>query len=325
MMKSKLFSSLQGQHFTCISQLSNTELEDLIQHSIDIKTSFAKKPEEARSARPLMGRSMSMIFQKRSTRTRVSTETGIFMLGGHGLMLGPQDIQLGVNESMRDSATVLSRFNDIILARVFSHSDIDELTKYSTVPVINALSDKYHPLQTLADLMTLKEHFGDLRGKTLSWVGDGNNVLHDLMIGSIKMGMNVRVSTPLDYRPDEAIYQEAVKLAEINNVSLTLTSDPQVACKDSNVIVTDTWISMGQEEEAKKRKIDFKGYQVNDQLMGIAHPDAVFLHCLPRKPEEVTDEVFYSSQSLVFPEAENRMWTVMAVSLELLGHRWHIK
>jgi len=191
--------------------------------------------------------------------------------------------------------------------------------------VINALSDKYHPLQTLADLMTLKEHFGDLRGKTLSWVGDGNNVLHDLMIGSIKMGMNVRVSTPLDYRPDEAIYQEAVKLAEINNVSLTLTSDPQVACKDSNVIVTDTWISMGQEEEAKKRKIDFKGYQVNDQLMGIAHPDAVFLHCLPRKPEEVTDEVFYSSQSLVFPEAENRMWTVMAVSLELLGHRWHIK
>lgn len=191
--------------------------------------------------------------------------------------------------------------------------------------VINALSDKYHPLQTLADLMTLKEHFGDLRGKTLSWVGDGNNVLHDLMIGSIKMGMNVRVSTPLDYRPDEAIYQEAVKLAEINNVSLTLTSDPQVACKDSNVIVTDTWISMGQEEEAKKRKIDFKGYQVNNQLMGIAHPDAVFLHCLPRKPEEVTDEVFYSSQSLVFPEAENRMWTVMAVSLELLGHRWHIK
>lgn len=192
-------------------------------------------------------------------------------------MLGPQDIQLGVNETMQDTAKVLCRFNDIILARVFSHTDVVELAKYSSVPVINALSDRYHPLQTLADLMTLKEHFGQLKGKTLSWVGDGNNVLHDLMIGSIKLGMNVRVATPkgithfshsnywlicllyTGYEADKDIVKEAQQLAQQHNVKLTLTNDPIESVNGANVVVTDTWISMGQEEEAKKRKIDFKG------------------------------------------------------------------
>lgn len=182
------------------------------------------------------------------------------MLGGHALMLGPQDIQLGVNETMQDTAKVLCRFNDIILARVFAHADVVELAKYSSVPIINALSDRYHPLQTLADLMTLKEHFGQLKGKTLSWVGDGNNVLHDLMIGSIKLGINVRVATPKGYEADKDIVKEAQQLAQQHNVQLTLTNDPIESVRGANVVVTDTWISMGQEEEAKKRKIDFKGH-----------------------------------------------------------------
>jgi len=306
----------------CISQLSNAELEGLIDHSIAIKTAWKTKPDAARAKRPILGQTMSMIFQKRSTRTRVSTETGMFLLGGHGLMLGPQDIQLGVNESMRDTAIVLSRFNDIILARVFAHKDVEELSTYSTVPVINALSDKYHPLQALADIMTLKEHFGDLKGKTLSWVGDGNNVLHDLMIASIKSGMHVKVATPPAYRPDADIMATAFALAVANGVSLTVTADPREAVSGSHVVVTDTWVSMGQEEEAKKRKLDFTGYQVNKDLFGLTAKDAVFLHCLPRKPEEVSDEIFYSNNSLVFPEAENRQWTVMAVTLELLGKKW---
>jgi len=315
-------TSLKGKHFMCISQLTNTELKNLIEHSIDMKTAWRKNPESARRAVPLLGQSMAMIFQKRSTRTRVSTETGMFMLGGHGLMLGPSDIQLGVNESMKDTSNVLCRFNDVILARVFGHADVEELAKHSSVPVINALSDKYHPLQTLADLMTLREHFGKLKGKTLSWVGDGNNVLHDLMIGSIKMGMNVRVATPLGYRPDAEIWAQAEQLAKDNGVTLTLTVDPLEATKGAHVVVTDTWVSMGQEEEGKKRKRDFAGYQVNDDMMANADKTAVFLHCLPRKPEEVSDSVFYSERSLVFPEAENRMWTVMAVTMEVLGKRW---
>ena len=212
--------------------------------------------------------------------------------------------------------------------------------------MINALSDLHHPLQTLADLMTLKEHFGTLKGKTVAWVGDGNNVLHDLMIGSIKLGMNVRVATPNGYSADVNIINQAKALAVQEGVELVFTTDPKVAVKGSNVIVTDTWISMGQEEEAKQRKIDFAGYQVtyfvscvtrsilcinvldalyqqvNSSLMSQASADCVFLHCLPRKQEEVSDEVFYSDKSLVFAEAENRMWTVMAVTLELLGQRW---
>lgn len=305
-----------------IGQLSNEELNRLIDLSIELKNDFKQDPSISRSLRPLLGSSMSMIFQKRSTRTRVSTETGMFLLGGHALMLGPQDIQLGVNETLKDTAKVLCRFNDIILARVFAHADVVELAKESSVPVINALSDKYHPLQTLADLMTLKEHFKSLKGLTLSWVGDGNNVLHDLMIGALKQGMNVRVATPKGYSADTDILEQASRIAAENNVKLLLTSDPKEAVHSANVVVTDTWISMGQEEEAKKRKLDFEGYQVNGTLMGLASPDAVFLHCLPRKPEEVSDEVFYSPKSLVFPEAENRMWTVMAVTLELLGKSW---
>ena len=263
---------------------------------------------------------MSMIFQKRSTRTRVSTETGMALLGGHALFLGPSDIQLGVNETMRDTSNVLARFNDVILARVFGHEDVVELGKYSSAPVINALSDMHHPLQTLADLMTLQEHFGkDLSGKTVSWAGDGNNVLHDLMLGSAILGMNVRIATPVGYEPNAGILQQTKDLAAASGASVMTTTDPVEAVTGADVVVTDTWVSMGQEEEYQKRVKEFEGYQVNSKLMSQANEGAVFLHCLPRHPEEVADEVFYSDASLVFPEAENRMWTVMSVMAAQLG------
>lgn len=264
---------------------------------------------------------MSMIFQKRSTRTRVSTETGMALLGGHALFLGPSDIQLGVNESMRDTANVLARFNDIILARVFGHDDVVELAKYSDAPVINALSDLHHPLQTLADLMTLQEHFGkeNLAGKTVAWVGDGNNVLHDLALGSALLGMNVNVATPTGYEMNQTILAKTKELANKHGGTVETTTVAAEAVKGAHVVVTDTWVSMGQEEEYAKRVKEFDGYQVDNALMSNADDSAVFLHCLPRHPEEVADEVFYSEKSLVFPEAENRMWTVMAVMAAQMG------
>jgi ornithine carbamoyltransferase len=311
--------TLEGQHFMSIDQLSKTELQGLLDVAHHYKAQYAT--QTANTPRPLAGHSMSMIFQKRSTRTRVSSETGMALLGGHALFLGPSDVQLGVNESMRDTANVLARFNSLILARVFGHADVTELAKYSAVPVINALSDRHHPLQTLADLMTLQQHFGKdkLRGKTVAWVGDGNNVLHDLMLGSALLGMNVNIATPTGYEPDAQILETTRGFAAAEGMKVQTTTVAAEAVKDAHVVVTDTWVSMGQEEEYAKRVAEFDGYQVNKALMSHASPDAVFLHCLPRHPEEVDDEVFYSERSLVFPEAENRMWTVMAVMAAQLG------
>lgn len=311
-------ATLKGQHFMSIDQLSNDELKGLLDLSHQFKEVYSDKSKPL--PKPLDGESVSMIFQKRSTRTRVSTETGMSMLGGHALFLGPNDIQLGVNESMRDTACVLSRFNSIVLARVFAHSDVQELAKFSSVPVINALSDLHHPLQTLADLMALQQHFGmDLSGKTVAWVGDGNNVLHDLMLGAAKMGMNVNIATPTGYEPNADILATTKELATENNTKVFSTTVAADAVKGADVVVTDTWVSMGQEDEYAKRVAEFDGYQVNAELMSKANDGAVFLHCLPRHPEEVSDEVFYSDASLVFPEAENRMWTVMAVMAAQLG------
>jgi len=289
---------------------------------LDVSHNYKKvyADKSGTAPRPLQGHSVSMIFQKRSTRTRVSTETGMSLLGGHALFLGPSDIQLGVNESMRDTANVLARFNDLILARVYGHADVEELAKYSSSPVINALSDMHHPLQTLADLMALQEQFGkDLSGKTLAWVGDGNNVLHDLMLGSAILGMNVNIATPTGYEPNATILQKTKDLAAASGASILTTTVAAEAVQGANVVVTDTWVSMGQEDEYAKRVAEFEGYQVNKDLMSNAASDAVFLHCLPRHPEEVADEVFYSDQSLIFPEAENRMWTVMSVAAAQLG------
>ena len=313
-------STLKGEHFMSIDQLTRQELTGLLDLSHHYKQLYR---DQKQLYQPLQGDSVSMIFQKRSTRTRVSTETGMALLGGHALFLRPSDIQLGVNESMRDTASVLARFNSLILARVFAHSDVQELAQYSTVPVINALSDLHHPLQTLADLMALQQQFGkgpaDLEGKTVSWVGDGNNVLHDLMLGSATLGMNVQIATPVGYEPNAKILETTQKLASANGAHVLTTTVADEAVAGAHAVVTDTWISMGEEDQAAKKMKEFAGYQVNNALMSKADPSAVFLHCLPRHPEEVADEVFYGEQSIVFPEAENRMWTVMAVMAAQLG------
>jgi ornithine carbamoyltransferase len=311
-----------GRHFISIDELSNAELQGLLDLSKQYRATYGKDStvDPLQAPKPMTGETMSMIFQKRSTRTRVSTETGMALMGGHALFLGPSDIQLGVNESMKDTALVLSRFNSVILARVYAHSDILELAEHATVPVINALSDLHHPLQTLADLMALDDHFGgNLKGKTVSWVGDGTNVLHDLALGAAKLGMNVRIATPAGYEPDARIMELTKHLANENGGEVFTTTDASEAVVGSDVVVTDTWVSMGQEDEYAKRVADFEGYQVNADLMAKANDGAVFLHCLPRHPEEVSDEVFYSDQSLIFPEAENRMWTVMSVAAAQLG------
>lgn len=312
----------QGKNFISIDKLSNEELRGLLDLSKQYRDTYGKDStvDPLKAPKPLTGQSVSMIFQKRSTRTRVSTETGTNLLGGHALFLGPGDVQLGVNESMKDTALVLSRFNSVILARVFDHTQILELSEHATVPVINALSHLHHPLQTLADLMALEDHFGDVRGKTVCWVGDGNNVLHDLMLGAAKLGMNVRIATPPGYEADAGILETTNKLAAENGTEQVFLSNVAAdAVKGSDVVVTDTWVSMGEEDVYEQKMKEFEGYQVNSTLMSQANEGAVFLHCLPRHPEEVSDEVFYSEQSLIFPEAENRMWTVMAVMAAQLG------
>lgn len=269
---------------------------------------------------PLRGSTMSMIFQKRSTRTRVSTEAGFAKLGGHALFLSSDDIQLGKNESLRDTARVLSRYNDIILARVYAHSDITELCAESAVPVINALSDSDHPLQGLADLLTLREHFGSLKGLTLAWVGDGNNIAHTLLSAAGPMGYNIQLATPRGYECEPAVMARAQALADAAGTRITVSHAPADALKGADVVVTDTWVSMGQEEQKAARIRDFAGYKVTEALVrdAGAAPHWKFLHCLPRKQEEVEDAVFYSPRSLVWDEAENRMWTVMAVALAQL-------
>ena len=310
-----LIMLLKGKHLKTLKDYNAKEINYLL----DLSSSLKLKMKRKEVYRPLDGYSMSMIFQKRSTRTRVSTETGITYLGGHALFLGSDDIQLGKNESLEDTALVLSRFNDLILARVFAHEVIDKLAKHSKSPIINALSDKFHPLQILADLLTIKEHFGHLEGLTISWVGDGNNVLNSLMVAVAKLGMNLRIATPKGYEPDEDVIIYAKRQAEENNTNLFLTSKPEEAVKGANIVITDTWVSMGEDEKAKQKKRDFEGYQVTMELCKKAADNWKFMHCLPRKENEVDDEVFYSERSIVFDEAENRMYTLMAVSLSALG------
>ncbi|TYZ67000.1 hypothetical protein PybrP1_003002 [[Pythium] brassicae (nom. inval.)] len=315
----RALASLRNQSFLSTAQLSKIEFEALVTKAQEYKAVYSDPATKATAPKPLAGEICSMIFQKRSTRTRISSEVGMHLLGGKALFLSSDDIQLGTNESLKDTALVLSRFNSVILARVFGHKDVEDLAELASVPVINALSEKYHPLQALADYMTIKEHFGKLEGLTFAWVGDGNNVLHDYMIAAAKVGANVQIATPVGYEPDADVVEETKRLAKECGTHVLLTNDPIEAVTNANVVATDTWISMGQEEEAKSRKQQFSGYQVTTKMLQHAASDHVFLHCLPRHEEEVDDEVFYSDKSLVFDEAENRLWTVMAVYAALLG------
>ena len=266
-----------------------------------------------------------MIFQKSSTRTRVSFEVGMYQLGGHALFLSSQDIQIGRGETIADTARVLSRMLDMIMARVFGHDIVVDLARFGSVPVINGLSDFSHPCQAVADYFTLYEHWGgNIQGRKISYVGDGNNVCHSLLFGAAILGMHIAVAAPDGYKPDPSVVEFSSNLAKKTGGSIAIVTNPVDAVKNADAVYTDVWASMGQEKEYLERKKIFGDYQVNKKLFSQAKPDAIFLHCLPaHRGDEVTDDVIDSPNSAVWDEAENRLHTQKAIMLILArNHGW---
>ena len=305
----------KGRNFLTLLDYSKTEIEQLIMLGLDIK----KKKKNNILYQPLKGKTLGMIFEKASTRTRVSFEVGMFQLGGHALYLNNNDLQLKRGETMADTAKVLSRYVDGILLRTNDQDKLIELAKNSTVPVINGLSDLYHPTQAIADMMTVYEEKGKWEGIKLTYVGDGNNVAHSLMIVGAKLGINVVVACPKGYEPNEQIYDKAKKLANEHGAQLEVTSDVEKAVQQADVIYTDVWASMGQEEENQIRLKKFEGYQINQRLAKMAKKDYIFMHCLPaHREEEVTAEVIDGPNSVVFDEAENRLHAHKAILTALM-------
>jgi ornithine carbamoyltransferase len=265
--------------------------------------------------RPLAGKTLAMIFAKSSTRTRVSFEVGALQLGAHALFLSSRDIQLGRGEPIRDTARVLSRMVDGIMIRTFAHADVEELARFATVPVINGLTDLLHPCQILADLLTTMEAFGTLKGKTVAWIGDGNNMCNSWLNAAGTLGFGLRLACPEAYQPDRAIFQRNAALTRV-----LMTQDPDEAVVGAHVVTTDVWASMGQEGEAERRARAFQGYMVDEPLMRRADPTAIFLHCLPaHRGEEVADAVLEGSRSRVWDEAENRLHVQKALMAILMG------
>ena len=255
-----------------------------------------------------------MIFQKSSTRTRVSFDVGMYQLGGRAIFLSSNDLQMGRGEPISDTAKVLSRFVDGIMIRAIEHDDVIELAKHSDVPVISGLTNLEHPCQALADVLTIKEHFGSFENKKICFVGDGNNVCNSLLLIAPLLGMDMSVACPEGYEPNEDIIKIALEYAEENNTKITISSDINVALDNVDVVYTDVWVSMGDEAEAAKRKIDLKPYQVNEELMALANDDAIFMHCLPAvRGHEVAAEVIDGPQSVVYDEAENRLHAQKAI------------
>ncbi len=267
----------------------------------------------------LAGKTLGMIFQKSSTRTRVAFEVGMYQLGGHALFLSPRDIQLGRGETVKDTAQVLGRMLDGIMIRTFDHEEVIELAKWSGIPVINGLTDLLHPTQVIGDMMTIKEHKGTLKGLKLAYIGDGNNVAHSLLFGGAKVGMDVVIAAPDGFGPDARILELARQDAQASGAVLSVVKDPAEAAQGADVLYTDVWASMGQEENAAEKEQQFKDYQINQQLLKLAKPDAIVLHCLPAKRgKEITDEVMDGPQSKVFDEAENRLHAHKAIMTVLM-------
>ncbi len=302
-------------HFLSLKDWSRQEIELLFEEAAAIKAN----PEGY--AKALAGKSLAMIFQKPSTRTRVSFEVGMFQLGGQALFLGASDIQLHRGETIADTARVLSRYVHGIMARVFAHQDILDLARHGSVPVINGLSDLLHPCQALADYFTLRERRGDLTGLKMAYVGDGNNVAHELMFGAVKLGMQFSIACPTGYEPNPLIYKSAVREAQkLGSPLPEVTADPLETVSRADAVYTDVWTSMGQEKESKKRLADFQGFQVTPEMMAAAAPEAVFMHCLPaHRGEEVAADVIDGPQSAVFDEAENRLHVQKAILVTLMG------
>ena len=295
--------------FLAIPDFSKSELIALFDLALRMKSGAYRD-------KPLAGKTLGMIFTKSSTRTRVSFEVGTFQLGGHALFLSSRDIQLGRGEPIKDTARVLSRYLDGIMIRTFAHSDVEELARYATIPVINGLTDFLHPCQILADLLTIKEHLGGWDGKVVAWVGDGNNMAHSWINAAGVLGFELRIACPEGYDPDPLLLKHNQARANI-----TVVRDPKDAVRGAHAVNTDVWASMGQEEEQAKREQAFAGFCVDDALMQLADPSAIFLHCLPaHRGEEVTESVIEGPQSRVFDEAENRLRVQKAVMATLMGH-----
>jgi len=280
----------------------------------------AAKADPAALHGSLTGRTVLMHFTKASTRTRISVETAVVRLGGHPIFTRGDELQLGRGEPIADTANVVSRMCDAIVIRTFAQADVEELARHATIPVVNALTDEHHPLQALADLMTIEEHLGALQGKTIAWIGDGNNVFHSLAQAAALAGMHVRIATPEGYEADPAIVGAAAAVASAHGGSLTELRDPAEAVAGADAVVTDVFVSMGEEAQADEKFAAFDGYQVDAALMAQAAPDAIFMHCLPaHRGEEVSADVIDGPQSVVWDEAENRLHTSVAVLRYLLG------
>ncbi|MBR6709071.1 MAG: ornithine carbamoyltransferase [Clostridia bacterium] len=299
------------KHLLKLSDLTGDEILDILNLADQLKY-------EQHNGIPhphLAGKTLGMIFTKSSTRTRVSFEVGMYQLGGQALFLSGSDIQLGRGEPIRDTARVLSRYLDGIMIRTYKQSDVEELAEYGSIPIINGLTDFCHPCQVLADLMTIREHKGSFKGLKLCFIGDGNNMANSLIAGCIRLGVQVAIGCPDGYRPDESIMAEGFASG-----LLTVTSDIKEAARDADVLYTDVWASMGQEAEAAERQRIFADYQINAELMSVAHPDAMVLHCLPaHRGEEITEEVLEAHANEIFDEAENRLHAQKAVMVKLMA------
>ncbi|MCX4191323.1 ornithine carbamoyltransferase [Methylophaga sp. OBS1] len=297
------------KHFLTLKDLTPAELKLLIQRAGELK----KLHKHGDIYQPLKGKVLAMIFEKSSTRTRVSFESAMIQFGGGSIFLSPDDTQLGRGEPLEDSARVISSMVDAVMIRTFAHSKIETFAKYSSVPVINALTDEYHPCQLLADMQTYQEHRGDIKGKKVVWIGDGNNMCHSYINAAEQFGFTLNIATPEGYEPDSAI-------VEASKADVQLFNDPKAAAEGVDLVVTDVWASMGQEEEQRKREQAFAGFQVNETIMALANTDALFMHCLPaHRGEEVSAEVIDGPQSVVWDEAENRLHAQKALLEFLIG------
>jgi ornithine carbamoyltransferase len=302
------------KHLLRLSDYSTDEILQVLSLALKLK----KQMEEGQRPPLLAGKILAMIFAKSSARTRVSFDAGIYQLGGIAQFINANEVKIGVRETVSDLAKVLSRMVDGIMIRTFAQSDVEDLAKYGSIPVINGLTDLLHPCQILADLMTYYEHTGSFEGK-LAFLGDGNNVANSLLIGCSKLGLNISIACPAGFEPDGGVLAEAKKAAALSGSEIVITHDPKEAAKGASAVYTDVWASMGQEAQAEEKHKHLEGYQVNEELMSLCEKDAVFLHCLPaHRGEEVTEAVIDGKQSVVFDEAENRLHAQKAVMVMLM-------
>lgn len=307
--------NIKGEDLLTLADYSSATIKGLLERALELK----KIHLSGKETHLLQGKILGLIFDKPSTRTRVSFEAGMLQLGGQAIHLNGQDLQLGRGEPISDTAKVLSHYVDAIMIRTFSHNRVIELAEHASIPIINGLTDLYHPCQALADLLTIQEVKGELTGIQMAYVGDGNNVAHSLMIAAAKMGLQLNIATPIGYEPEKEVVKLAIEIAAETGARITIMNDPIAAVKDVDVIYTDVWTSMGQEAENEQRLKDFKDFQVNSELVKNAKEDFIFLHCLPaHRGEEVTSDIIDGKSSYVFHQAGNRLHAQKALLAEIL-------